>query len=71
MSPDVAPGFIDDLAVVLARAVLLWAPETAASWLFGSNGHLDGARPIDLLLTGAGAALVLDAFDAARGGAYP
>jgi uncharacterized protein (DUF2384 family) len=38
-----------DLDHVMARATLIWAPQVAIEWLQGSNSHLDGARPIDVL----------------------
>jgi putative toxin-antitoxin system antitoxin component (TIGR02293 family) len=58
-----------DLDHVLTRALLLWEPEAAVTWLESPNGYLDHARPIDVLMT-RGASEVLDALDAALGGAY-
>jgi hypothetical protein len=48
----------------------LWTPEVAAGWLFGFNGHLAGARPIDVLRA-HGPANVLEALNAARAAVYP
>lgn len=67
-SPAKARELID-LDHVLARATLIWEPEVAIDWLIGSNAHLDGARPIDILRV-RGSAEVLGALDAAAAGAY-
>jgi uncharacterized protein (DUF2384 family) len=46
---------ISDLHDVLGRALRIMHPRTAMDWLVGSNQHLGGARPIDVLaLRGAG-----------------
>lgn len=66
-SPEHARLMID-LEHVLDRALLLWAPSVAVSWLQGNNSYLDGARPIEVLRT-RGASDVLDALDAAEAGA--
>jgi putative toxin-antitoxin system antitoxin component (TIGR02293 family) len=58
-----------DLDHVLTRAPLLWEPAVAVTWLESPNGHLDGARPIDVLVT-RGSTEVIDALDAALSGAY-
>ena len=58
-----------DLDHVLTRALLLWEPAVAVTWLESPNGYLDGARPIDVLVT-RGSTEVIDALDAALSGAY-
>ena len=58
-----------DLDHVLTRALLLWEPAVAVTWLESPNGYLDGARPIDVLVT-RGSTEVIDALDAALTGAY-
>jgi uncharacterized protein (DUF2384 family) len=58
-----------DLDHVLARALLLWEEPVARDWLESPNGHLNGARPIDVLMT-RGAGEVTDALDATQGGAF-
>lgn len=58
-----------DLDHVLGRAMLVWAPETAVTWLESVNGFLDGARPIDVLMT-KGPADVIAALDATVSGAF-
>lgn len=67
-SPKKARELID-LDHVLARAMLIWAPEVAIDWLVGSNSYLDGARPLDVLRT-RGTAEVLEALEAAASGAF-
>ena len=54
---------------LLSAAEDLWDRETARTWLVSPNGYLDGARPIDVLLT-RGPHEVRDAIDAAVSGAY-
>lgn len=56
-----------DLEHVLDRALLLWTPKVALSWLTGTNSYLEGARPIDVLLS-RGSSEVLDALDATEAG---
>jgi uncharacterized protein (DUF2384 family) len=56
-----------DEATVLARATMLWDPETARAWLEGTNPYLEGARPIDVLRA-RGPREVLEALDAAEAG---
>lgn len=58
-----------DLDHVLARALLLWEEPVAMDWLESPNGHLNGARPIDVLMT-RGAGEVTDALDATQSGAF-
>lgn len=58
-----------DLDHVIARALLLWAPDVAVTWLESPNAFLDHARPIDVVLS-RGTGEVLDALDAALSGAY-
>jgi uncharacterized protein (DUF2384 family) len=53
----------------MARATMLWTKDVAIEWLEGSNSHLDGARPIDVLKT-RGSSEVIDALDAAQSGAF-
>lgn len=38
-----------DLDYVMAKALQIWPVKAALDWFQGSNGHLDGARPIDVL----------------------
>lgn len=38
-----------DLDYVMAKALQIWPAEAALEWFHGSNDHLDGARPIDVL----------------------
>ncbi|MFI7496780.1 antitoxin Xre/MbcA/ParS toxin-binding domain-containing protein [Kocuria sp. M4R2S49] len=38
--------------VVLVRVREVWPNEAAEEWMHGSNGALDGARPIDLVRLG-------------------
>ncbi|HEU0257329.1 MAG TPA: antitoxin Xre/MbcA/ParS toxin-binding domain-containing protein [Microbacteriaceae bacterium] len=60
---------VSDLDYVLDRLLLELYPEEAGLWLTGSNPHLGGARPIDvLILQGVGA--VLPAIDALATGAF-
>jgi len=66
--PEAARRLVD-LDHALSRALLLWEPKTAVTWLESPNGYLDRARPIDVLMT-RGSSEVLDALDAALSGAY-
>lgn len=69
-SPGLATGrLVVDLDHVMARATMLWTRDVAIEWLEGSNSHLDGARPIDVLKT-RGSSEVIDALDAAQSGAF-
>jgi uncharacterized protein (DUF2384 family) len=67
-SGDVARRLLD-LAQVLARALMVWAPDVARIWLDSANPTLNGARPIDLLTDGRSSEVV-DALEAIREGAY-
>lgn len=66
-SPTKARELID-LDHVFARASLLWPAEVVMDWMVGSNGYLDGARPIDVLRT-RGVTEVIEALEAAEQGA--
>jgi uncharacterized protein (DUF2384 family) len=67
-SPDVAAKLLD-LDHVIALAVQAWHPAVALDWMTTSNGFLEGARPIDVLLQ-RGSAEVIDALEASLSGAY-
>lgn len=54
---------IVDLHDVLSRALQIMQPSTVMDWLIGSNPHLGGARPIDVLAL-RGAAPVIAALQA-------
>ena|SRR5438132_7706641 len=43
---------IDAIEFALARLTIRYRLETALKWLAGSNPHLGGARPLDLLRSG-------------------
>lgn len=58
-----------DLDYIVARLHESWVPEVAALWLRGSNPHLGGAVPLDVLRL-RGAADVIHAIDAEDQGAY-
>lgn len=60
---------ISDLDHILDRLLLELHPEQVGAWLTGSNPHLGGARPIDVLQL-RGAAAVLPAIDALAAGAF-
>ena len=60
---------IIDLDYALARAQMIWGREVAVQWILGSNAHLGGARPVDVLRNG-GTAEIIDALDAAQSGAF-
>jgi len=67
-SPDVAEKLLD-LDHVVALAVQAWQPEVVMDWMTTSNGFLDGAQPIDVLMQ-RGAAEVIDSLKATLSGAY-
>ena len=54
---------IIDLHDIFTRALQVMAPAMVMSWLLGSNPHLAGARPIDVL-TIRGISPVIDALQA-------
>jgi len=54
---------IVDAHTVLLRAAQLWDPRAIPDWLYGSEPHLGGARPIDVLAM-FGASRVLSALSA-------
>jgi hypothetical protein len=58
-----------DLDHVLARLLLVWSSDVALDWLSGPNPHLEGARPIDVLMI-RGPTEVIAALDADNAGAY-
>ncbi|WP_110590200.1 antitoxin Xre/MbcA/ParS toxin-binding domain-containing protein [Microbacterium suaedae] len=59
-----------DLNYVLERAQLLWGSEQVVrDWLYGHNGHLGGARPVDVIRL-EGATPVIEALEAAWAGGY-
>lgn len=60
--PAAAPALID-LEHVYSRARLVWGGDSARIWLESANAFLEGARPLDVLLTD-GAPRVLQALDA-------
>lgn len=60
---------ISDLDHVLDRLLLELYPDQVGLWLTGSNPHLGGARPIDVLEL-RGAAAILPAIDALVAGAF-
>jgi len=60
---------ISDLDHILDRLLLELHPDQAGAWLTGSNPHLAGARPIDVLEL-RGAAAVIGAIDALAVGAF-
>lgn len=67
-SPE-AKRFLLDLEHVISRAGQLYQKPVVLDWLRGSNVHLDGARPIDVLRL-RGSTPVIDALDAELQGAY-
>jgi uncharacterized protein (DUF2384 family) len=67
-SPDIAAKLLD-LDHVIALAVQTWHPAVVMDWMTASNGFLEGARPIDVLLQ-RGSAEVIDALKASLSGAY-
>jgi DNA-binding transcriptional regulator YdaS (Cro superfamily) len=60
---------IDVLELAMASLLRLYDPEVARQWLLGVNPHLGNRRPIDLVRTGRGEAL-LGAIRAERAGSY-
>ncbi|MGQ0625015.1 MAG: antitoxin Xre/MbcA/ParS toxin-binding domain-containing protein [Sporichthyaceae bacterium] len=68
LSPE-SRRLVCDLDHVLGRLLAELHPDQAGLWLCGSNAHLGGARPIDVL-TLRGAAPVLTAIDALGQGAF-
>lgn len=60
---------IIDLHDVLTRALQVFSPQTAASWLVGSEPLLAGARPIDVLAI-QGVVPVIEALAGIDGGTY-
>jgi Protein of unknown function (DUF2384) len=66
--PLVAPRLVD-LDYVVSRLLLLWDESVLLDWLTGPNGFLEGARPIDVILT-RGTTDVVDAIQAQASGAY-
>ena len=68
MSP-VNRARVVDLDHVLDRLLAELHPEEAGIWLSSPNAHLDGGRPIDVLLL-RGPSRVLDAVDALAEGAF-
>ncbi len=58
-----------DLDYILDRLLLELYPDQVGDWLLGSNAHLGGARPIDVLKL-RGPAVVLPAIDALVVGAF-
>ena len=57
ISPEYAKRVIE-LHDVLVRALQVFQPRTAMDWLVGSEPFLDGARPIDVLVTRGAAPLI-------------
>lgn len=60
--PVAAPALID-LEHVYSRARLVWGGDAARIWMESANVFLEGARPVDVLVT-EGPARVLQALDA-------
>jgi uncharacterized protein (DUF2384 family) len=58
-----------DLDAVLSHAMLLWEEPVVRVWLDSANPHLDGARPVDVLMT-RGSSPVLEALNAEWAGAF-
>jgi uncharacterized protein (DUF2384 family) len=57
------------LAAVVTALLAIYEPEAVGGWLHGSNPHLNGRRPVDVLAAGDVAA-VMAAVQAARTGVY-
>lgn len=57
------------LAAVVTALLAIYEPDAVPGWLHGSNPHLDGRRPLDVLAAGDVAA-VMAAAQAARTGVY-
>jgi uncharacterized protein (DUF2384 family) len=66
--PQAAPVLID-LDHVVGRLLLVWDSAVAGDWLARANAFLDGARPIDVLVT-RGSSEVVEAIEAEAAGAY-
>ena len=66
--PAVAPRLVD-LDHVVARLLLVWDQSVVLDWLKGANRFLEGARPIDVIVT-RGSNEVVDAIEAQASGAY-
>jgi hypothetical protein len=60
---------IGDMARVINAASSVWDAQIVPTWLRSRNGHLNGARPIDVLYLRGGAE-VLDALFAEASGAF-
>lgn len=58
-----------DLDYVLSRLEGVYDSETAETWLTSPNSFLNGARPLDVLLTD-GPSKVIEAIDATIAGSY-
>jgi hypothetical protein len=67
-SPVVARRLVD-VDYVLARFLLMWDPSLATDWFSSPNGFLDGATPIDVIMT-KGSLEVIEALEAEASGAY-
>jgi hypothetical protein len=67
--PQAAPVLID-LDHVVARLLLVWDASIVRDRLTSANAFLDGARPIDVLVT-RGSTEVVEAIEAEAAGAYP
>jgi transcriptional regulator with XRE-family HTH domain len=67
-SPEIAAKLLD-LDHVIALAMQTWHPAVVMDWMTTSNGFLEGAQPIDVLLQ-RGPAEVIDALKATLSGAY-
>lgn len=67
-SPEIASKLLD-LDHVVALAVQAWDPAVVMDWMTTSNGFLDGAQPIKVLLQ-RGSPEVIDALKATISGAY-
>lgn len=68
-SPEVAAKLLD-LDHVVALAVQAWDPVVVMDWMTASNGFLDGAKPINVLMQ-RGSPEVIEALKATISGAYP
>ncbi|GEM_PF-1294163 len=67
-SPRVAPILVD-LDHIVGRLLLIWDKSVIGDWLTGANAFLDGARPIDVLVS-RGSTEVIEAIEAETAGAY-
>ncbi len=68
ISPEYAQRIID-LHDVLVRTLQVFQPRVAMDWLVGNEPFLNGARPLDVLVT-QGAAPLIDALAAIAAAAY-